>query len=148
MTPSPNSREEVKPDDVEWLMYNLKFGDIVENFHASLDNPHRVGVFVKKKDKTILVSDMKGDFWEILFDGESKIKFIGTVLKSSFSLSDIHVIKANRANVNQHLVLLIRVLVDELKLAQEDIFVTSTQNIINHAEKTIEVFKQKPNTHE
>lgn len=55
----------------------MKFGDIVVNGWASERNPHRKGLFVRDKGKTIEFTDGYGDFWETINDKESKFLVIG-----------------------------------------------------------------------
>jgi hypothetical protein len=42
---------------------NFKFGDVVVNGYASLDNPIRKGIFVKETSKGYEMTDGKGRFW-------------------------------------------------------------------------------------
>lgn len=60
---------------------NVKFGDIIENHYASKDNPHRIGIFIRILDKSILCTDGKGDFWRPYLNEETKLEIIGSVLK-------------------------------------------------------------------
>jgi len=57
-----------------------KFGDIIVNHWASKSNPLRRGVFVKRKKRTIVLTDMKGRFWELCNDHDSKSEIIGNVV--------------------------------------------------------------------
>jgi len=52
----------------------LKFGDIIINYWASEDNPHRRGIFVRYKKNLIQCTDGKGDFWKTTHDGKSKFR--------------------------------------------------------------------------
>jgi hypothetical protein len=58
----------------------FKFGDIIVNHHASEDNPHRKGVFVNYDKNTIVLTDMKGDFWFPLLDNDAILEKVGSVL--------------------------------------------------------------------
>lgn len=66
----------------------LKFGDVIENGYASEDNPRRVSIVVKKaRGHSINCTDGNGDFWDLLFDAQSKIKLHGTALIEPAKLS-------------------------------------------------------------
>lgn len=49
-----------------------KFGDIILNEYASVDNPLRKGIFVKETTKGIELTDGKGNFW-ITSKGNDKL---------------------------------------------------------------------------
>ncbi|MDQ0062346.1 hypothetical protein [Paenibacillus harenae] len=62
-------------------MHKFKFGDVIENGHASLDNPRRKGIFVKKNSKGHYeMTDGKGSFWLNAYDNE-QLKKIGSVVR-------------------------------------------------------------------
>lgn len=65
----------------------VKFGDIIENGYASKDNPRRTSIVVKARDHSINCTDGNGDFWDLLFDAQSKIKLHGTALTEPARLS-------------------------------------------------------------
>lgn len=65
---------------------SMKFGDIVVNGWASENNPHRIGIFVRNKGKTIQLTDGKGHFWETYNDKESKLIVMGSMLLPDGSL--------------------------------------------------------------
>lgn len=77
----PNTSSEVDTEITGKI--NPKFLDIVENGWASKDNPHRVGIFIKKKTKTLLLTDGKGEFFEPFNDDGSKLRIIGNLLRQS-----------------------------------------------------------------
>ena len=60
---------------------HLVFGDIIENEYASIDNPTRIGVVSKLKEKTIICTDMLGNYWEVAIGDAKHISCVGTVLK-------------------------------------------------------------------
>lgn len=66
----------------------MKFLDIVENGWASEDNPHRIGIFIRKKGRNFEVTDGKGDFWLCAGDN-AKLKVIGNLLDRRASLDSI-----------------------------------------------------------
>ena len=57
----------------------LKFGDIIVNHWAGDKNPTKQGVFVRKKRRTIELTDMRGKFWEPYNDNDSKLEKIGSI---------------------------------------------------------------------
>jgi len=57
----------------------LKFGDIVVNHWAGDKNPHKQGVFIRRKKETIELTDMKGSFWESYNDKGAKLEKIGSI---------------------------------------------------------------------
>lgn len=60
----------------------FKFGDLIENGWASIDNPRRIGIFVKKNSRgNFEMTDGKGLFWLNAKDNEKLVK-IGSVLSS------------------------------------------------------------------
>ena len=67
----------------------LKFGDIVTNGWAGDDNPNRRGVFVKRKRDTIVLTNMKGKFWEPYNDDQAKLKKIGTIFDENVCLEEL-----------------------------------------------------------
>lgn len=42
---------------------SFKFGDVIVNGYASLDNPLRKGIFVKEMSSGLQMTDGKGKFW-------------------------------------------------------------------------------------
>lgn len=62
----------------------LSFGDVLINHWASDDNPNKVSVFVKRKKKTICVTNMKGKFWEQYSDSldEGMIEKVGNIVSN------------------------------------------------------------------
>jgi len=64
----------------------LKFGDIVENGWASPDNPNRKGVFIRSRKRTIELTNMKGRFWELYNDKDSKTTKVGTIFNDDYEL--------------------------------------------------------------
>jgi len=56
------------------------FGDIIHNHWAGEGNPHKYGVFVRRISKAILLTDMRGDFWQLADDSESKSEVVGNIL--------------------------------------------------------------------
>jgi len=64
----------------------FKFGDIIENEWASLDNPIRKGVFIRYqvhwKNKVMLMTDGKDYFWLGNAGPDAKNKKIGTILNA------------------------------------------------------------------
>lgn len=77
--------EEIGLEGVKHLRATLKFGDIIVNHWASDNNPNKKGVFVRFHYRSIIVTDMYGNFWEPSFDHKSKIEIIGTVINSNTS---------------------------------------------------------------
>lgn len=65
------------------LLMRLKFGDIIENGHASENNPRRFGIVVKPRAYSIQLTDTV-DFWDLVFDSNSKIKIHGNVLNDNY----------------------------------------------------------------
>ncbi len=65
--------------------YKFKFGDIIENYYASEDNPRRIGIFVKKTSKGLEMTNGKGSFWLSAHDNEKLVK-IGSVLGEESSV--------------------------------------------------------------
>jgi hypothetical protein len=70
--------EEIKFDT------NFKFGDIIINHYAGEKNPHRKGIFIrycrKQRSNAIELTDMKGEFWYLFRDKDSKNEIIGNIL--------------------------------------------------------------------
>lgn len=56
----------------------IKFGDVIINHYASLGNPHRIGIVVKKS-KYLLCTNGKGDYWNVELDKEARLSCIGNV---------------------------------------------------------------------
>lgn len=62
----------------------LRFGDIIENGHASERNPTKFGIVVKARGHSINCTDGEGKFWDLCFDYGTKIKIHGSVLKDDY----------------------------------------------------------------
>lgn len=77
--------EEIGEEGYESLKKTLKFGDIIENGYASLDNPRRISIVVKARGHSINCTDKK-EFWDLLFDTQSKIKIHGNVLNDNYEI--------------------------------------------------------------
>jgi hypothetical protein len=64
----------------------LKFGDIVVNHWAADTNPQRIGIFVRYRGQyrknVVELTDMKGTFWCVIHDKESKFEKKGSVIHS------------------------------------------------------------------
>lgn len=56
----------------------LKFGDVLVNGYASIGNPIRTGIFVRRTAKHLLLTDGKGQFWEMA--NHDKITKLGSVI--------------------------------------------------------------------
>lgn len=77
--------------------FKPKFGDIIENGWASERNPHRKGIFIRKKRYSgrvnpglhWVLTDGKGDLWELPIDKESKIRWVGTYVVESEVLAQL-----------------------------------------------------------
>lgn len=65
------SKEEIEYDT------SFKFGDIVENYWASENNPNRTGIVVRVDPKSLYLTDGKGRFWNLVRDKDSKSKIVG-----------------------------------------------------------------------
>lgn len=65
---------------------SLRFGDVVENFHASEDNPQRKGVFVTccryTSRRCMKFTDTKGKFWHIPISSQIRVKKYGNIINS------------------------------------------------------------------
>lgn len=61
----------------------LKFGDIIENGHASERNPHKFGIVVKARGHSINCTDGAGGFWDLCFDYSTKIKIHGNAINDN-----------------------------------------------------------------
>ncbi len=67
-----------------------KFLDLIENGWASEDNPHRVGIFIRRGVRTgrmnrgpyFVLTDGKGAFWEVSGRSE-KLRVVGNLLDQS-----------------------------------------------------------------
>lgn len=55
----------------------MKYGDIIINDHASENNSHRKGVFVKSGKGYIMLADLNGSVWKVINDKESKFIVCG-----------------------------------------------------------------------
>lgn len=75
--------KEIGEEGYERLRQSLKFGDIIENGYASKDNPRRIGIVVKSRAFSIQCTDMV-EYWDLLFDFQSKIKILGSVLNDNY----------------------------------------------------------------
>lgn len=60
----------------------FKFGDIIENGWASVDNPTRIGIFVRRKKRTIELTDGRGKFWEVYHNDDNRNKKIGSIFEN------------------------------------------------------------------
>jgi len=58
---------------------NLKFGDIVVNHWASVDNPTREGVFIRYVSRYAKCTDMKDKFWDNINDEDGKLEKVGSI---------------------------------------------------------------------
>lgn len=76
--------EEIGEEGYNSLKKTLKFGDIIENGHASDRNPIRFGIIVKPRDHSINITDGKGEYWDLVFDSKSKIKIHGNTLNDNY----------------------------------------------------------------
>jgi hypothetical protein len=75
-----NEIYEIGNDGLKAIRKELKFGDIVENGWASVNNPTRFGIVVRVNRKDIDLTDGEGKFWKLCFDKESKITIRGSIL--------------------------------------------------------------------
>jgi hypothetical protein len=64
-------------------MTNLIFGDIIENQWASKENPIRIGIFVKEKLSTYVMTNGSGKFWEMM-KKDSYCKCLGSILNKNY----------------------------------------------------------------
>lgn len=78
---------EIGEEGYKHFKETLKFGDVIENGYASEDNPRRTAIVVKARGHSINCTDGNGDFWDLLFDAQSKIKLHGTALIQPARLS-------------------------------------------------------------
>lgn len=77
----PNLDEQIEP-------IKPKFLDLVENHWASEENPHRIGIFIRKGNRTgrlnpgqfLAFTDGKGGFWEIGNRKGHKMVIIGNLI--------------------------------------------------------------------
>lgn len=76
--------EEIGEDGYENLKKTLKFGDIIENGHASEDNPRRIAIVVKSRKHSINCTDGKDDYWDLVFTMLSRIKVHGNTLNDNY----------------------------------------------------------------
>lgn len=76
--------EEIGEAGYEHLKKTLRFGDIIENELASKNNPRRIGIIVKARAHSINITDGNGNFWDLVFDAQSKIKIHGNVLNDNY----------------------------------------------------------------
>jgi hypothetical protein len=86
----------------------FKFGDIIINHHASKDNPQRQGIFVNYDKNTIVLTDMKGNFWFPLLDNDAILEIKGSVLKEEQSLKSAEEIKQQFCNELESILLDVR----------------------------------------
>lgn len=75
--------EEIGEEGYESLKKTLKFGDVIENGWASVDNPRRFGIVVNPRVHSIQCTD-KVIFWDLLFAPNSKIKVHGNTLNDNY----------------------------------------------------------------
>jgi hypothetical protein len=62
----------------------FKFGDIIENGLASLDNPRRFGIIIKARRYSIHCTDGNSDYWDLIFNPNSRIKKHGNALNDNY----------------------------------------------------------------
>ena len=74
--------ELLKITDMAKAEEKFKFGDIIVNHHASIDNPQRQGVFVNYDRNTIVLTDTKGNFWFPMLDKDAILEVTGNILES------------------------------------------------------------------
>jgi hypothetical protein len=75
---------EIGEDGFNHFREVLKFGDIIENGHASEGNPTKVGIVVKARGHSINCTDGAGLFWDLCFDHGTKIKIHGNTLNDNY----------------------------------------------------------------
>lgn len=75
--------EEIGEEGYSSLKKTLKFGDIIENGHASEDNFTRFGIVVKAREHSINCTDGV-EFWDLIFYSLSKIKVHGNTLNDNY----------------------------------------------------------------
>lgn len=75
--------EEIGSEGYEQLKKTLKFGDIIENGHASEDNPRRISIVVKARKHSINCTD-GNDYWDLVFTMLSRIKVLGNALNDNY----------------------------------------------------------------
>lgn len=76
--------QEIGEEGYESLKKTLKFGDIIENGHASEDNPRRIAIVVKPRKHSINCTDGKDDYWDLVFTMLSRIKILGNALNDNY----------------------------------------------------------------
>ncbi len=76
--------EEIGEAGYEHLKKTLRFGDIIENGHASEDNPRRIAIVVKPRKHSINCTDGKDDYWDLVFTMLSRIKVLGNALNDNY----------------------------------------------------------------
>jgi len=76
--------EEIGIEGYQHYRKNWKFGDVIENGHASIDNPLRFGFVIEVSVKNIQLTDGEGTFWKLVFDANSKIKYHANALSEWF----------------------------------------------------------------
>lgn len=77
--------EEIGEEGYTHLKDTLGFGDIIENGHASEDNPRRVSIVVKVRAHSINCTNGV-EYWDLVFSMLSRIKVVGTVLNENYNL--------------------------------------------------------------
>lgn len=75
--------EEIGSEGYEQLKKTLKFGDIIENGHASEDNPRRISIVVKARKHSINCTE-GNDYWDLVFTMLSRIKVLGNALNDNY----------------------------------------------------------------
>lgn len=70
-----------EPDECK--IKGLKFGDIVENHHASKNNPQRISIFISYYGNAIRVTNGYGDYWQLINDSESKLAKAGSIFDNN-----------------------------------------------------------------
>lgn len=76
--------EEIGEEGYENLKKTLKFGDIIEDGWPFPDNPRRFGIVVRPRPHSIMCTDGKGDYWDIIFCADSLIKIHGNTLNDNY----------------------------------------------------------------
>jgi len=87
-----------------WNEIKPKFGDLIENGWASDNNPQKISVYIKTNyhkgrinhGKYFNLTDMKGDFWELPNDKESRSKIVGNIIDKKIEENKKEVIEIAR----------------------------------------------------
>jgi hypothetical protein len=75
--------EEIGEEGYNHLKDTLGFGDIIENGHASEDNPRRVSIVVRVREHSINCTNGV-EFWDLVFSMLSRIKIHGNTLNDNY----------------------------------------------------------------